>query len=154
MTTTRWQYVLCLGKENGVGTQFPCLGGERRGVGTQVPCHLFHDALPIPSPVNRQTPVKTLPSPNLVCGRQWQIYVYFAFLFIYEKVNCAHEQTDVKDVSDRLQSVPFVCKHSRFTYCRSCLVPEYWNFVDNIFFHAQGVMKFSRKKSLIFMICH
>ena len=50
----------------GEGIQVPCPGGAG-GVGT-LACDLSND-LDILSPPDRHTPVKTLSSPNFVCGR-------------------------------------------------------------------------------------
>ena len=51
------------------GGRYP--GFMSSGGGGTLPCDLSHDVFdvtcPFP-PVDRQTPVKTLPSPNFVCG--------------------------------------------------------------------------------------
>ena len=57
------------GKGIDIGTQVPCPwgGGKGEGEGT-LPCDLSNDVshVTLPLPSNRQTPVKTLPSPNFV----------------------------------------------------------------------------------------
>ena len=52
-------------------TAFLCpMGARGGGKGGTQPCDLSHDVTyPLPPPVNRQMPAKTLPSPNFVCGR-------------------------------------------------------------------------------------
>ena len=121
MMTTRWQSVLCLGEGKRVGTQL--------GLMWLIPWCIIY-----PSPLtDRRMWKHYLPQTSFAGGNGRYMSIFHCCLFT-EKVDCAHEQTDAKDVSDRFQSVPFTREHSRFTYCRSCLVPGYWNFFDNFFF--------------------